>query len=197
MHRSQPPSGTSQAGPRVPGTGSLSTTIFRCRQWRSHTVGPLSDFPPAQPLTCPVGELLAPPGLPLQRSRLPRGHCRPKGHVPRAPALWPHPTAEAARGTCLVLGGGQRRQAAPSPASARSAPPTSQHAAPRGPLTAPTSHSNPPISRGLAATPTPDTFPTPSTFPGHVARAPAGIPRTPPGGRGGWVRPWRLAWGTT
>ena len=82
-------------------------------------------------------------------------------------------------------GGGQRRPAAPCPPSAPSAPPTSPLAAPRGPLTALTSRSTPPSSQGLAATP------TPSAFPDHVARAPAGIPRTPPGGGGGWARAWQ------
>lgn len=35
-----------------------------------------------------------------------------------------------------------------------------------------------PTSRGLVT-------PAPSAFPGHVARAPAGVPRAPPGGGGG------------
>lgn len=66
-----------------------------------HAVGPLLGFPAAEPLTCPVGMLLAPPGLPLQRSRPRRSHCPPRGPAPPAP-LCPRPSAEAARATCRV-----------------------------------------------------------------------------------------------
>lgn len=63
--------------------------------------------------------------------------------------------------------------------------PTRPHAAPASrsrPPSRPKSPQRRPTSQGLATTP------APGAFPGHVARAPAGISRAPPGGGAGGVR---------
>lgn len=128
---------------------------------------------------CPVVVFPAP----LQSPRSGRGYCPSRGLVPRAPAPRPRPTAGGSRATCPVWVQGWAAPPRPPPAwpllePTRALPPLAASGALSVPVPASPGR---PTSQGLAT-------PAPSAFPGHVARAPAGIPWAPPGG-GGPVAP--------